>query len=288
MLKNQFITGCFPVRNFEFNCSFQNGLHEELHAHNAGELCLVFSGGGSVIVNNRVFPLMHGQAFIIPRKIPHGFLRFEHTQTCLIHYNDNYLLKDHPEARQVAGYKLLFKKNCGRRDFTPDIILLSPERLSEAKMHVKFMEKELLCRNSGFRTAITGSFISLLMLLAREAENRFKSPAVLPDDIARAVSEIEKHYQEKISIKALADLSNLPRTVFFRRFQKETGFTPLNYITNLRIRQACSRLSESRASITHIAWECGFQDSNYFSRIFKKYAGCPPRRYRKNSRAAVS
>ena len=54
------------------------------------------------------------------------------------------------------------------------------------------------------------------------------------------------------------------------------------YIINLRIQNACRLLLETNKSITDIAFECGFNDSNYFGDSFRKIKGISPRKYRKN------
>ncbi len=70
-------------------------------------------------------------------------------------------------------------------------------------------------------------------------------------------------------------------------FKKETGLTPLEYMTNLRMKKAETMLSamwSKEWSVSEIAQMCGFEDALYFSRVFKKYYGCSPSNYAKNGR----
>ncbi len=69
-------------------------------------------------------------------------------------------------------------------------------------------------------------------------------------------------------------------------FKKEVGMTPLEYMTNLRMKKAETMLSAMWAkewSVSEIAQMCGFDDALYFSRVFKKYYGCSPTNYVKSS-----
>ena len=67
-------------------------------------------------------------------------------------------------------------------------------------------------------------------------------------------------------------------------FKKETGTTITDYINSTRIRQALILLNTSSLPIGEVASRCGFLDSNYFSRIFKKQLGLSPREYRDSIR----
>lgn len=68
---------------------------------------------------------------------------------------------------------------------------------------------------------------------------------------------------------------------YFRRlFEKETGYTPLQRLSLARIEHAKRLLhlrSRSGLSIQEIAWMCGFRDSLYFSRIFRRTTGTAPK-----------
>ncbi|MHC1693881.1 MAG: helix-turn-helix domain-containing protein [Eubacteriales bacterium] len=67
-----------------------------------------------------------------------------------------------------------------------------------------------------------------------------------------------------------------------RLFRQETGFTPLEYLTELRINNAKMLMKESknlRYTIADISMMSGFYDSGYFSRVFKKKTGITPTQY---------
>ncbi len=68
-------------------------------------------------------------------------------------------------------------------------------------------------------------------------------------------------------------------------FTHEIGMAPNDYRQRLRIKRCCERLTKTSDSITAIGIESGFQSSQYFSRVFKKYVGLTPSDYRSLFRA---
>ena len=98
------------------------------------------------------------------------------------------------------------------------------------------------------------------------------------------IFHIQEHYQETISIKELAEQMNMSPRNFSRIFHKTCGLSPVNYIIKLRIDHACELLQNSSLTVSQVAYACGFQDSNYFTRQFKGISGFSPRDYRRSFR----
>ena len=91
---------------------------------------------------------------------------------------------------------------------------------------------------------------------------------------------IELHLFSNLKLDQLAKLCNLSLSSFKREFKKEFNDSPTNYINQKRIEKAKELLMVTDLSISEIAYETGFQDSLYFTRLFKKKIGVPPTVYR--------
>lgn len=104
--------------------------------------------------------------------------------------------------------------------------------------------------------------------------------------IQMAVHYIELHYNEDISVNELAERYDMSPNYFSTLFKKEVNQSTVNYITNLRISKAKECLRKSEKSIVEIAQMIGYEDCNYFFRVFKKFEGITPQQYRagKNSK----
>lgn len=94
---------------------------------------------------------------------------------------------------------------------------------------------------------------------------------------------IRKHFNSNITVKELAELSNMSVRNFSRVFHKIYGVPPVKYMLNLRLSHACDLLRNPFLSVSDVAWTCGFQDSNYFTRQFKAFTGYSPTEYRKQN-----
>jgi transcriptional regulator GlxA family with amidase domain len=95
---------------------------------------------------------------------------------------------------------------------------------------------------------------------------------------------MEEHYQEKWSVETLASLIDMSVDHFYKFFKSFTGVSPIDYGNNLRVQKAKMMLVKDRSkSVTEIAMLTGFCDGSYFSKQFKKYAGCTPLEYKRES-----
>ena len=101
---------------------------------------------------------------------------------------------------------------------------------------------------------------------------------------ADAVSYLNSHYEQKVSIAKLCAIAGMSKAALMQNFARSTGTTPLQYQLNLRIAEAVILLRSTNNSISEIAMETGFSDTNYFGRQFKRITGSSPGEYRKKCR----
>lgn len=99
--------------------------------------------------------------------------------------------------------------------------------------------------------------------------------------IRAAVAYIDDHFREKLSIEALARVSNMSRSAFRRAFASIMETTPGAYITTIRINKARKLLSETNKTISDIAEECGFYDQSHFTKAFIRLRRQSPGEYRR-------
>jgi len=91
---------------------------------------------------------------------------------------------------------------------------------------------------------------------------------------------IHEHLTEKIPVDTLSRKAYLSRNIFFKWFKEQFGLTPLEYITRERIRLARQLLADERNTVSEVGQQCGFTDTNYFVRTFRRSEGLTPGAYR--------
>jgi transcriptional regulator GlxA family with amidase domain len=112
---------------------------------------------------------------------------------------------------------------------------------------------------------------------ARLARSRQVGDAV----VARCQSWIAEHYDEPAPVASMVRLSGLPERSFKRRFQQATAMSPLEYVHTLRLEEAKHMLESTDEPIEAIANEVGYEDSGFFSRLFRRKVNLTPAQYRR-------
>lgn len=85
-----------------------------------------------------------------------------------------------------------------------------------------------------------------------------------------------------ITIKELADKACMSEPNFFKVFKTQYGVSPIEYINQLRIKLAINLLQTTQYSISDICFACGFNNLNYFFKVFKKIVGTTPSNFKRN------
>lgn len=163
------------------------------------------------------------------------------------------------------------------------------EQNDQLLANVRQLIKEYYGCEIGYELSIKGYIYHIMVLLLRDyvsqtiSENEKDWQRKNLHRLQPVLAYMDCHYNEKISLKQLAAMVNMSTHYFCRLFKNLTGNPPAEYLNHLRLNKAASLLRDSDLNITEIAMAVGFNDSNYFSRLFKKYKRMPPSAVQKQS-----
>lgn len=103
----------------------------------------------------------------------------------------------------------------------------------------------------------------------------------MPSHILHMTQYIEQHFDEPITLDKLSEVVNLSKFHLSREFKKYTGYTPNEFLIQLRIDHARSMLNTTSMPVNKIANMVGIKDINNFMNLFKSRTGLTPTQYRK-------
>ena len=98
--------------------------------------------------------------------------------------------------------------------------------------------------------------------------------------IDRSIKYIHDHINEPLSVKTLAEMEFFSPSRYRTIFKNATGSSPVEYITEQRIRLACALLEHGDLSLSQVAETCGYTDRLYFQRVFKRHINMTPGEYK--------
>lgn len=280
-----------PLRIFTESETFpffiHYGHHEKddcfVHGHmDFSELVIVLDGIAEHMVGDISYPITKGEVFVINKGTVHGYRNAKNFKICNIMFQPSNIFLPTSDIRQSMGFQALFvvaphylqsKQFHSRLTLTLDDFAFVQRLLDE--MLVEFEQK-----NEGWQTFLTAMFTQLCVFLSRHY--RVDQNAHHGDifKLSRTIAYIEKHFAEDITLTDLVRTSGYSERQLTRLFHSTFAASPKQYITKLRIQKAQQLLPDPSHSIGEIAWNCGFVDQNYFSRVFRTETGETPSAYR--------
>jgi len=252
------------------------------HRHDFHELVLIYSGAGRHIAGNDDYPITAGDVFVIKGDIAHAYRDTKALGLMNILFRPQRLNLQRADLHNVPGYHTLFtiEPTMRQDDQFRSRLRLSQSQLSEAMRIATILETELKTRRPGYRFLARAHLMSLIGFLSRcYSHPRHERHGAL-FKLGEMLSFIDTNYAEPISVGKLARMAGMSESTLARRFRKALGRSAVEHILGVRIMKAEALLLAQDVNITEVAFSCGFNDANYFSRQFRKLKGCSPREYR--------
>lgn len=163
--------------------------------------------------------------------------------------------------------------------FTEDMPVVKaqqPEVLRQS-LHNIYLAKGNEAHHSARMAGYLYLFLADLMQQTNKAAK--KAPDLAAQYVISAIQFIQFNYSQDIGVDDIARAVGVSRSHLYRVFIASLGQSPIEYLTEFRIQEACTLLQTTNLSVAEVAYSVGFLDQFYFSRIFKKIKGVPPSQY---------
>ena len=145
------------------------------------------------------------------------------------------------------------------------------------------IHNELINPEIGHVTRVNHFIDSLLIIIARQSTRQADPRRDFPRTFMKLEQALRRNLAHQWSVEEMAALFGLGTTAFTEKVKHHTGFSPLNYLINIRISEAIKLLKRPDVNFTNIALDTGFYSSQHFSTTFKKLTGYTPGQFRKRN-----
>lgn len=157
-----------------------------------------------------------------------------------------------------------------------DVRMVNVQTLEELERLALGCQEELQQRRPGSQLAVLEKQLAAERVIFQEGFD----PAETEEKIAQSLFFMAENYARDVTLHDLAGPLGLSISYYRRIFRQLLGCSPIDCLLDYRLLQTGRRLAESTDSIAGIAVESGFNDPNYFSRLFSRRKGMTPRQWR--------
>jgi len=254
-----------------------------LHAHGFDELVIILRGTAIHTVDDRQFPVKSGDVFVISGAHEHQYQDMHGLALANILFDSNALQMSQWDVRALPGFHALFALEPVLRTQQKfnSRLQLAERQLNHANEIIHDLMRETEARNPGYRVMAKGLFMQLTVFLSRCYSDKPSGESLDLLRLGDAIAHIETCFAEKITLDDLAHKAHLSKRHFQRIFMECLGRSPIDHLLHVRVQKAAELLRHSNRTITEIAFECGFSDSNYFTRQFRQIMNLSPGQYRR-------
>lgn len=268
---------CFEGEKEEYIKSFVHRNYAiGFHTHSFYELNIVLGGRGEHLIGEMRFEVKRGCVFVIPPNVKHSYKNIDSLNVYHMLIHRDFLPNYFGEFFKTTGFSLLFEiEPYFRTRYHKNMFL----KLGENELNSVLSDVELikscgeLSDSQRYVNAIAKKILAFLCMCITK-QSGIDSIDTQPNkellSIADSLNFIHQNYEERITIKMLAERQSMSRATYIRWFNKTCGCSPHQYIMQYRIKKASEALTANESTVAEIAQSCGFFDASHLRRVLNK------------------
>lgn len=248
------------------------------HFHGTYEFYYLMSGKREFFIQDRTISIDEGDIVIIAPNI--------------LHRTTNNAEQPKHERLIINVHETLFASDTSRREalrplFEQDYLIVRESLRDRTSIESlsRVLLQEIHEERSGFElfaeTLATQLLLTCCRYVQQHAIEAPQSPSPMHDRISEIVRYINDRYMEELSLRSVADRFYISPYYLSRSFKESTGFSFVEYINNVRIKEAKKLLEHTSMKANLIAGKVGFGSVTHFGRVFKAVTGVAPLYYRR-------
>lgn len=269
-----------------YHTHVQNGIPDVLfHWHNEFEINYVYEGSARYHIDYHYFDSQVGDIILIRPNAMHSIhpiQDLEHVTDSLVYHLD-FLGTSNLDQTSILYLQPL------QHDILKTVPRIQPHQEGySAIKEVLFTIFDIIKRQEPYYELLLKSqlfqFLHLLYqhdyIIKKNTDNLYRKN----EKLRGLIDHIHHHYQENLTIEEMADYMGYSKTHFMSVFKQQTGTSCMEFVIQVRLREACSLLTSSLKTVLEISNQVGFNNLSNFNRQFKRYYHLTPSRYRKQFR----
>jgi len=262
------------------HCKRQEPCNMDLyHYHSSYEVYYLLSGVRNYFIKDRIYRVERGDIVLINKNDLHKTTYAGSTthERILINFEEAFIKEMVPYIKDIDVLQ----------PFHYDVHILKLNKTEQTMLEqVLFkMMKEAKEKAIGSETYVTLLMTELLIFIARRAAQpetvKKEYYNQMHEKVSEIVKYINKNYMKRLTLQNISDNFYISPCYLSRLFRNITGFTFVEYLKSIRIKEAQRLLKESKLNMDEIAERTGYESSTHFGRVFKEITGVSPLRFRK-------
>jgi AraC-like DNA-binding protein len=257
--------------------------YPHLHRHKEAQLIWIKEGEGTLLVDNQMHPFKKDDIFLIGVNQPHLFKS-----------NPEYFVEEND--LKINALMIFFDPNGKFQSFLdlPEMQLIKAY-LNFAKgglklpvAHADLISEQMMRVQLAKNQSLMIQFIQLLDMLAQlqstSAVLVASGPSLFSESegirIGHIYNFLMQHYDRNITLVDVAEEAHMTPQAFCRYFKKHTRQTFVSFLNEIRVNEACKKLTSGNyENISIVAYNCGFNSLTNFNRVFKTIMKIAPKTY---------
>ncbi len=238
------------------------------HFHDVHEMYYLIKGCTKYFIGNEIFVLRAGEIAFVPKGVFHNTNNEQKRdiERILLEFDDEFVGESYkPYIRAISQNKH---------------IIFPATEIPKIEDILNKIAEESLKKNNDYQEMQKLYLRELLILISRcrlkDSKSKSSESFILIENIMKYISE---NVGADLGLETLSQKYSISPNHLSKQFKKISGLPLSEYINISRISVAEKILRKGNLPITRVATECGFNDSNYFAAVFKKYKGITPKKY---------